>query len=198
MRSTLRSILKVRRVLASLPLAAILVGCAGSSSKPSDTFFENMTALCGQTVSGNVISEQEVDADWRASDLVVGPVTCEPDTIRLPLAVGEDTSRTWVLSRMDGDLIFRHEHVEPDGSPSAVTQYGGAAREGGTASRQDFPADAATKANFQENGLTASLPNVWTLSLDNDQLLYALARPATNTDPARDFRAAFQLNVKPK
>lgn len=183
----------MRAVLAILPVGVLLASCAASTSSSSDAFFDNMMALCGQTVSGRVISEQEVDADWRASELVVGPVTCEPDTIRLPLAVGEDTSRTWVLSRAGGDLIFRHEHVDPDGSPSAVTQYGGTAREGGTAERQDFPADAATKANFQENGLTASLPNVWTLSLDNDRLLYALARPATDTDPARDFRAKFDL-----
>jgi len=188
----------MRRIHVSLPLVAILAGCGATSPKPSDAFFENMLVLCGQTVSGRVISEQEVDADWRASDLVVGPVTCVSDTIRLPLAVGENTSRTWVLSRTKSDLIFRHEHVEPDGSPSAVTQYGGVAREGGTAARQDFPADAATKANFQENGLAASLPNVWTLSLDNDRLLYALARPATEADPARDFRAEFPLNVKPK
>lgn len=187
----------MRLAFVALPLLSALVGCAGSSPDASDAFFDNMKTLCGQTLPGRVISEQEVDANWRASSLVVGPVSCEPDVIRLPLAVGDDTSRTWVLSRDIGQLTFRHEHVEPDGSPSAVTQYGGEARLGGTAQRQDFPADAATKANFQENGLTASLPNVWTLRLDEDGLLYALARPATEKAPARDFRAEFPLIAQP-
>ena len=112
----------------------------------------------------------------------------------MPLAVGEDKSRTWVLSWTDAGLLFRHEHVEPDGSPSAVTQYGGLARAGGTATQQDFPADAQTKENFTENGIARSNPNVWTLSLEDGVLRYALARPATEEEPARDFRAEFDLN----
>lgn len=172
-------------------VASVLSSCAGQSDDPTDAFFDNMTALCGGSYLGQITSDQAEDADWIASVLVVGPVTCETDVIRMPLAVGEDMSRTWVLSRTGDELEFRHEHVEPDGSPSAVTQYGGFAQVGGSATRQDFPTDELTRENFYENGLIVSLPNVWTLSFDGKTLGYGLFRPATETDPARDFRAEF-------
>lgn len=152
-----------------------------------------MLSLCGETFEGRVVSEQAVDADRRAEVLTVGPVSCAGDVIRMPLAVGANTSRTWVFSQTDAGLLFRHEHTEPDGSPSPVTQYGGLAREGGTANEQAFPADAQTKANFTANGIAVSNPNVWTVTLENGQMRYALARPATDDNPARDFRAVFDL-----
>ncbi|MEM7728952.1 MAG: hypothetical protein AAF311_06710 [Pseudomonadota bacterium] len=154
-----------------------------------------MTALCDRTVEGQVVSDQAVDADWIGQVLTVGPVECAPNVIRMPLAVGADASRTWVLSQPEtGGLLFRHEHMEPDGSPSPVTQYGGLASDGGTAFRQSFPADEQTKANFTENGIARSNTNVWTFTLDGDRLAYALARPATEDEEARDFRAEFDLS----
>jgi hypothetical protein len=176
-----------------MSLAVFLSACGVSSDDPREAFFENLTALCGGSYLGQITSDQAVDADWIASVLIVGPVTCEADEIRMPLAVGDDTSRTWVVSRSEDELEFRHEHIEPDGSPSAVTQYGGFASVGGSAERQEFPADERTRENFYENGLTASLPNIWTLSFDGDTLGYGLFRPATDTDPARDFRAVFEV-----
>lgn len=163
---------------------------------PAEAFFENMKALCNETAEGRVISNQAVDADWIAQTLIVGPVSCEADVIRMPLAVGEDESRTWVLSRSADGLEFRHEHVEPDGTPSDVTEYGGYAAWGaGTELTQAFPADENTKANFTANGIARSNTNIWTFTLDPDAgtLTYALARPATDSDPARDFRAVFDL-----
>ncbi|MEM9599687.1 MAG: hypothetical protein AAF926_01570 [Pseudomonadota bacterium] len=174
-------------------LGAVLLSACTAAQSPSEQFFTNMQALCGKTLTGSVVSDQAVDADWIGQVLTVGPVTCEPDVMRMPLAVGDDQSRTWVLGHSGDALIFRHEHVEPDGSPSAVTDYGGPARADGTAARQDFPADEATKANFTANGIAVSNPNVWTLSIDDEALRYALARPATDTAPARDFRAVFPL-----
>lgn len=174
-------------------VCATLTACTSQPETTEDTFFDTMRLLCGGTYTGQVVSDQAVDADWREDTLVVGPVVCDTDVIRMPLAVGNDRSRTWVLSLTDDGLLFRHEHVEPDGSPSAVTEYGGLARKGGTARRQHFPADAKTKANFTANGIARSNPNVWTLTIEDGTLGYALARPETDTDPARDFRAEFDL-----
>ena len=178
-----------------LMAAGLVLSACAAAQPPAEEFFENMTSLCDRTVEGRVVSNQDVDADWIGQTLVVGPVTCETDVIRMPLAVGEDRSRTWVLSRVEDGLEFRHEHVEPDGSPSAVTQYGGyAAWDEGTATRQAFPADEKTKANFTENGIPVSNTNVWTFTLDGSTLTYALARPETELGPERDFRAEFDLN----
>ncbi|MEL6686616.1 MAG: hypothetical protein AAFP97_03235 [Pseudomonadota bacterium] len=180
----------------SLILAVVLLAaCASPTPPPADQFFEAMTVLCDRTVEGQVISNQEVDADWIGEVLVVGPVSCETDTIRMPLAVGVDQSRTWVLSRVEDGLEFRHEHVEPDGSPSAVTEYGGYALwDAGTPMQQSFPADEKTKANFTANGIPVSNTNIWTFSINGDRLTYSLARPASDLGPERDFRAEFDLS----
>lgn len=183
-----------KKLFVSSTFLAALAACAAPSQGPNEAFFDTMATLCGETVTGQVISEQAVDADWIGKTLVVGPVTCETNIIRMPLAVGEDTSRTWVLSRHESDLEFRHEHVEPDGTPSAVTQYGGFARDGGSAVRQDFPADDLTKANFTENGIAVSNANTWTFTINDGVLTYALARPATDINSARDFRAEFNVS----
>jgi len=188
MSASLRRARATAIVLAAAPLAA----CTAANN-PTAAFFNNLQSLCNGTFTGEVVSDQAVDTNWMDETLVVGPVSCATDVIRMPLAVGPDESRTWVLSRTDDGLEFRHEHIEPDGSPSAVTEYGGFARDGGTATRQAFPADDVTKANFTENGIAVSNANIWTFDLSDGTLTYSLARPATDTDPARDFRAKFDV-----
>lgn len=174
----------------------LLVACQ-PQDKFSEEFFENMSSLCDRTVEGRVVSEQPADADWIGQRLVLGPVTCKDDVIFMPLAVGEDSSRTWVLAHYPEDMLeFRHRHTEPDGSPSAVTEYGGYNdTPPWSPDAQAFPADVVTKKNFTENGIARSNTNVWTFrfSPNEETLTYQLARPATDTDPARDFRAEFDL-----
>ena len=197
---------------ATLPLAGCSAPVNTAELGPEAAFHLDLSKrLCGETLTGRVVSTQAVDADWRAKDLTLGPVGCTSDALApdmperdgdavmvLPLAVGEDRSRIWTLRfEPDGQALeFRHYHYEPDGSPSPVTSYGGEALPGGTATEQRFPADAATRANFTANGIARSNPNIWTLSLDPaaGTLTYALARPATDTDEARDFRAVFELD----
>lgn len=72
-------------------------------------------------------------------------------------------------------LELRHDHRHPDGTPDAVTMYGGLAGEGGTARSQSFLADAAT-AKMVPGAET----NVWTVSLSEDGtvLSYLLERHA--------------------
>ena len=195
------------RYLLVLPL---LAACAPAPTLAPDAAFHLTLSdrLCGETLTGAVVSTQPDDADWQGKTLTLGPVDCSTEARRpdmtdrvgdavivMPLSVGEDASRAWLLTYGSGQLEFRHYHYEPDGSPSAVTSYGGPAAPGGTATQQSFPADAATKANFTANGIARSNPNIWTLTLDEDAgtLTYALARPATDTAPARDFRAQFAL-----
>ena len=190
----------------------MISACAAPAAQSdADVFFTTLQGtLCGRTVTGRVVSDQAVDAEWRGETLSLGPVACEVSAITadmppragdavmvMPLAVGEDASRVWTLRPHPDGVEFRHFHYEPDGSPSAVTSYGGVNLPGGTAAEQRFPADAATQAVFTENGIARSNPNIWTLRLDEEAgtLTYALARPATESDPARDFRAVFDLDV---
>ena len=193
-----------------LALSALaLAGCVGAGDTDAAFFDAVADALCGRVVTGRVVSTQAADADWRAQTLTLGPVACGNDVVVtpdmpqrvgdalmvMPLAVGADASRKWTLRLYEPGLEFRHYHYEPDSRPSDVTAYGGLALDGGTVRVQRFPADAATQANFTANGIARSNPNIWTLSLDPGAgtLTYALARPATQTDEARDFRAVFDV-----
>ena len=146
-------------------------------------------ALCGNSYTGRVISDDPEDADWRAETLTLGPVACTPSGIVMPLAVGEDRSRVWTLDDGVEGVEFRHAHILPDGSPDPVTGYGGYVQYGGGKHTLRFPADDTTKQIFRDNDLEASLANTWTLTLlPGDTLTYALSRPN------RDFRAEFDVS----
>ena len=122
---------------------------------------------------------------------------CTANEVRIPLHVGEDRSRTWVVTRLrddDGDgrtdgLRLKHDHRHVDGSEDAVTQYGGDTARAGTAWRQEFPVDAYSVAMFEREGLTASTANVWAMEIEPGKAFtYELARPG-----GRLFRLRFDL-----
>src|SRR3546814_1248966 len=52
---------------------------------------------------------------------------------------GWDRSRTWIVSRTGAGLRLKHDHRHADGTPHAVTLYGGDTADAGTAARQTFP-----------------------------------------------------------
>ncbi len=115
---------------------------------------------------------------------------CHADELRIPFYVGNDRSRTWVLTRTGDGLRLKHDHRHEDGTPDAVTMYGGNTTNPGTATRQEFPVDAAPIAMFEREGLTASLVNVWAMEIEPGQrFVYELARPGTE----RLFRVEFDL-----
>ena len=111
---------------------------------------------------------------------------CEERRVRIPFYVGEDRSRTWVLSRTSEGLRLKHDHRHEDGSEDAVTQYGGDTAEPGSAGKQEFPADAHTASL-----IPAAATNIWTLEIQPGQsFAYALRREGTE----RRFRVEFDLS----
>ena len=133
------------RITALALLALVSSSCA---SGPDDEFWDRLSLLCGKAFEGEIVSTDAADDDWRAQRVVMHVRDCSEAEIRIPLAVGEDRSRTWVLSRDAGGLALHHVHLHEDGTEDAVTGYGGAASENSSGSRQNFPADDATKALF--------------------------------------------------
>jgi hypothetical protein len=106
-----------------------------------------------------------------------------------PFHVGEDRSRTWVLTRANGAISLKHDHRHQDGSPDALTMYGGRTLDAGTARRQAFPADPETTDLFTRLNLPASLPNVWAMEIEpGRRFVYELGRPG------RLFRVEFDLS----
>ena len=190
MKTYLPPIAKLSTVI--LPLI-FLSACSASSPENTRNMTEALGSLCGKTFSGTVISQDPQDADWRKEVLKVGPVRCDtPNLIEMPLAVGENTSRTWFLSGRETTLELRHQHLLADGSLDPVTNYGGVVTQVPKFTdrvwRAEFPADALTVSVFKEHGLDPSITNVWALEyVAETTLTYELTREN------RDFRAVFDL-----
>lgn len=110
---------------------------------------------------------------------------CAPAEIRIPFQVGSNRSRTWIITRTADGLRLKHDHRHEDGSSDPVTHYGGDTRDAGSASRQEFHADAHTASL-----IPAARTNIWTIEvLPGDRFAYALRREGTD----RRFRVEFDL-----
>jgi len=180
-------------------LAAVLV--AGSSSSitraqtttvsPADRFFASVAGLCGKAFAGKIVANQPTPAaadPFEGKSLIFHVRGCGKERLELPFHVGEDRSRTWVLTRKDGAISLKHDHRHKDGSPDDLTMYGGLTSQSGTAMRQEFPADAETKDLFTRLKLPVSIPNVWAMEIETGRrFVYELARPG------RLFRVEFDL-----
>jgi hypothetical protein len=55
----------------------------------------------------------------------MGPVACKPGEIAIPFAVGDNRSRTWVITRTDAGVRLKHVHRHDDGHEDKVSRYGG-------------------------------------------------------------------------
>ena len=178
-------------VVASVALA----GCAGAPTPkaPADAFMAALARHCGQAFAGRIVANEPASAQpdaFEGKPLVMHVRGCDAPTMQLlvPFHVGDDRSRTWVLTRTPAGLRLKHDHRHPDGAEDAVSQYGGDTATPGTASRQEFPVDAASKAMFVREDRAVSLTNVWAMEVEPDKLFaYELRRPD------RHFRVEFDL-----
>jgi hypothetical protein len=164
----------------------------GTTTTPAEEFFATLAAHCGQAFPGRVLADQPASADttFTGKPLVMHLHKCSEDTLRIGFHVGDDHSRTWVLTRRPGGLRLKHDHRHADGSADAMTMYGGDTLAAGSATRQEFPADAESIALFAREGRTTSRANVWALEVQADRVVYELARP-----DGRLFRVAFDLRT---
>ncbi len=190
--------MKKIQVLAGVALAC--AACAGGGARaaetqaPEDAFLAGLAALCGQAFEGRIAANLPAPtaADpFEGKALVMHVRGCDDPAreIRVPFHVGEDRSRTWVVTRTPAGLRLKHDHRHPDGSPDALTLYGGDTADAGTAQRQAFPVDAESIALFRQQGLTASLENTWAMELvPGERFVYELSRPG-----GRLFRVEFDL-----
>lgn len=142
---------------------------------PSQKFWETLKSHCGKAYEGKLVSPE---SDPRfAGRLVMHVRACEEGIIRIPFFVGEDRSRTWVLTMDEAGLIqLKHDHRHEDGSEDQVTQYGGKASNTGSRTTQFFPAD-----QFTANLLPAAVGNVWWITVDETSFTYNLRRLGSPT-----------------
>lgn len=192
---------RLARSVLILPLAASLAACASLDPGPdrskgtrADVFLSRIARHCGQAFEGRIVANEPRPAKPDAFDgktLTMHVRGCDDPArqLRIPFHVGDDRSRTWVLTRTGNGLRLEHDHRHADGQPDAVTMYGGEAADGGSAERQAFPVDAGSVAMFRNAGLDASVRNVWAMEIEpSRRFVYELGRP-----DGRLFRVEFDL-----
>jgi len=186
----------------TIPVALLLTfgvaACEPNGDEPADpqpeenglpaeqqAFWSNLQELCGGAHPGTLEDAPEGDETFVGRDLVMHVRECEENEIKIPFHVGENRSRTWVITRTDDGLRLKHDHRHEDGVEEELTWYGGDTTDPGTENVQEFPADRETADMLPE-----AATNVWTVEVrPGEEFVYALRREGTD----RRFRISFDV-----
>ena len=155
-------------------LLILLTSGDTARANEAETFWNSLQKLCGKAFSGEVKNAPEGDS-FRGKRLVMHVRSCDDDQIKIPFFVGEDRSRTWILTRVKDRIRLKHDHRHKDGTPDEITMYGGTSSNVGSAGRQVFPADEETAKL-----IPAAASNVWWIDLDDKSFTYNLRRVGTD------------------
>jgi len=153
-------------------------------------FFKRLTQLCGNSYIGETIYPNVPTDPFVGVKLAIDFKQCNDTEIRVPFQVGDDTSRTWIITQTEKGLLLKHDHRHKDGTPDKVTMYGGYADSQGSLNEQSFRADEQTVSL-----IPAAKTNVWKLSLNKDTntLTYYLER-----NSSKRYKAVFDLTPTTK
>ncbi len=146
-------------------------------------FWEQLQQLCGNAYEGKLVLPEE-DEQFGGKKLVMHVRSCSDSVIKIPFFVGDDKSRTWILTYKDDRIELKHDHRHEDGSDDEITMYGGITTNTGQAGVQVFSADQHTT-----NIIPAASSNVWWITLDDTTFSYNLRRVVT----PRVFKVEFDL-----
>jgi hypothetical protein len=191
-------------LLLAVPLMAACGAAENQDSRPAaetaadaegltaqQEYWAALQQLCGQAFAGRMVNyDPAMDEGWLNRDVIMHVRECSADQIRIPLHVGENRSRTWVLTLTGEGILLKHDHRYPDGTEEASSQYGGHTAQAGTATRQEFPADEESKTQFLSRDHPDGVHNVWAMEIHPGRtFVYHLTRFN------RDFRAEFDLTA---
>jgi hypothetical protein len=149
----------------------------------NEQFWQELLKHCNMAYEGQLMTPGDGDA-FAGKKLVMHVVNCGENFIHIPFFVGDDKSRTWVLTWDEGQIKLKHDHRHEDGSEDIVTQYGGTSTNTGFKNMQVFPADQETAALIPH-----AAGNVWWITLDDTSFTYNLRRIGTE----RLFTVSFDL-----
>lgn len=141
-----------------------------SKEKINQEFWNTLAQLKGKTFQGKVIEAPEGD-DFRDKKLVMHVLDVKKDTIYIPFNVGENRSRTWILTKTKAGIQLKHDHRKEDGSEDEVTMYGGTTPNSGFEGIAMFPADQETV-----DLLPGTATNLWWMTVDDKLFTYNLRR----------------------
>lgn len=152
-----------------------------------DAFFDAIRQHCGKAYEGKVSVDNPSSPGFEGR-LVMHVRKCSDTQLQIPFHVGDDRSRTWLLTKTGSGLQLKHDHRHSDGSSDKSTQYGGHTLDAGWPTAQSFPADVYSKALFAAAGNPQSNDNTWQIYIYPDKFSYRLTREG------REFRVDFDLS----
>ncbi|RLZ08761.1 hypothetical protein [Faecalibacter macacae] len=170
----------MRKLGLGLLLAAATIN-AQEKEIPSKVFWNNLQKHCGKAYEGKLADFVKND-DFSGKELKMHVISCKPNEIKIPFHVGDDHSRTWVLTYENDVIKLKHDHRHEDGSEDKVTQYGGTNPNPGFEKFQMFPADLETHQR-----IPYASTNVWWITLDEKKYTYNLQRAGSDNKFTVEF-----------
>lgn len=170
--------------------AALLL--ASTVSIPThDAFFDNIRQYCGQSFVGQVVEDNFKGVEtFTENRLVMHVRECSENELRIPFHIGNNHSRTWILTKTGSGITLKHDHRNPDGSDDDGTMYGGQTVDAGWANAQSFPADQYSKEDFIRRQIPQSIWNTWHMYIYPGEFFsYRLTREG------RELRVDFDLST---
>lgn len=152
-----------------------------------DVFFDNIAKHCGKAYQGKVTVDNAPSSRFANKPLIMHVRKCDKSQLQVPFHVGDDASRTWIISKTGSGLSLKHDHRHKDGSFDKSTMYGGHTVDAGWSQMQSFPADQYSKELFVEQGIPQSVGNTWQMYIYPEKFTYRLIRQG------REFRVDFDL-----
>lgn len=154
-------------------------------------FFKEISSLEGKTFYGKAIYMPDTIRanDFWGKVLSFSVSRSNKSELRLPFNVGENQTRTWILTKTKGGIRLKHDHRHPDGSPDSISNYGGDSDQKlSNRHAQYFPAD-----EFTSNLIPAAKTNRWIMefSPDRKKFYYILER-----NNELRFKAEFNLKIE--
>lgn len=186
LKKRLNTLFKTSLLTASVVGLGSIAFAEDTATVPSQAFWDKLQTHCGNAYAGKLAEGQ--DRPEFTGDLVMHVKTCSDNEIKIPFFVGDNLSRTWILTKDDHNLIqLKHDHRHEDGSEEDINFYGGKSTNVGHDNFQFFPADPETASM-----IPGASSNVWWIELGDDQYSYNLKRVAVENPP---FRVEFDLTT---
>ena len=152
-----------------------------------DSFIDSIKSHCGKAFQGQVTVDNDSGGGFDNKKLIMHVRKCSDDKLEIPFHVGDDASRTWILTKTGSGLSLKHDHRHQDGSHDETTMYGGHTVDAGWPQVQSFPADEYSKQLFVKTGIPQSVGNTWQMFIYPEKFSYRLIRQG------REFRVDFDL-----
>lgn len=161
----------------------ISISALAQNESPAKQFWNTLQSHCGKAYQG-ILELPEEDEAFGGKKLLMHVRSCSNTEIKIPFFVGDDKSRTWILTYTNDRIALKHDHRHEDGTEDDVNFYGGITTNPGKAGIQIFSADAYT-----QHLIPGAATNVWWITIDDTTFSYNLRR----LDTDRVFKVVMDL-----